>query len=152
MSRIARLRQLLEEPLLVTNLVNVRYLCGFDSSNAALLVERDRVRLFTVDFRYRTRARAVEDVDVVQTKRSLVEELAGGVVGDGSRSETGLPYAQYRTLEKGGLDLVPRERSRRVVARSEGRERARRAPPRLRDHRPRVRAAPRREVRRTART
>ena len=34
--RIERLRELLEEPLLVTNLVNVRYLTGFDSSNAAL--------------------------------------------------------------------------------------------------------------------
>ncbi len=49
--RIERLRELLEEPLLVTNLVNVRYLTGFDSSNAALLVEPDRARLFT-DFRY----------------------------------------------------------------------------------------------------
>ena len=46
-----RLRELLEEPLLVTNLVNVLYLTGFDSSNAALLVEPDRARLFT-DFRY----------------------------------------------------------------------------------------------------
>jgi hypothetical protein len=49
-SRIERLRELLEEPLLVTNLVNVLYLTGFDSSNAALLVEPGRARLFT-DFR-----------------------------------------------------------------------------------------------------
>ena len=34
-------QQALEEPLLVTDLVNVRYLTGFDSSNAALLVEPD---------------------------------------------------------------------------------------------------------------
>ena len=33
--RIARLREQLDEPLLVTNLVNVRYLTGFDSSNAS---------------------------------------------------------------------------------------------------------------------
>ena len=33
-SRIERLRELLEEPLLVTNLVNVLYLTGFESSNA----------------------------------------------------------------------------------------------------------------------
>jgi hypothetical protein len=49
-SRIDRLRERLEEPLLVTNGVNVRYLVGFSSSNAALHVEPDRVRLFT-DFR-----------------------------------------------------------------------------------------------------
>ena len=107
MNRIARLRQLLEEPLLVTNLVNVRYLCGFDSSNAALLVEQDRVRLFT-DFRYIDAARAVEDVDVVQTRRSLIEELAETLSGR-IAFESGLPYAQYRTLEQGGLELVPRD-------------------------------------------
>ncbi len=106
MNRIARLRQLLEEPLLVTNLVNIRYLCGFDSSNAALLVEQDRVRLFT-DFRYIDAARAVADVEVVQTKRSLVAELAETLAGT-LGFETVLPYAQYQTLAAGGIDLVPR--------------------------------------------
>src|SRR5204862_754710 len=72
-NRIDRLRDLLEEPLLVTNLVNVRYLTGFDSSNAALLVEPERARLFT-DFRYVDAAKAEvpEGVDVVQTQRSVV--------------------------------------------------------------------------------
>jgi len=105
-NRIDRLREQLEEPLLVTNLVNIRYLCGFDSSNAALLVERDRVRLYT-DFRYIDSARAVPDVDVVQTRRALIAELAetlSGRIG----FETILPYAQYQTLAAGGLDLVPR--------------------------------------------
>ena len=37
--RVERLRALLEEPLLVTDAVNVRYLTGFRSSNAAVLVE-----------------------------------------------------------------------------------------------------------------
>ncbi len=100
MNRIDRLRQLLEEPLLVTNLVNIRYLCGFDSSNAALLVERDRVRLFT-DFRYIDAARAVEDVEVVQTKRSLVAELAetlSGTLG----FETGAPVRTVRDAPRGG--------------------------------------------------
>ena len=106
MNRIARLRQLLEEPLLVTNLVNIRYLCGFDSSNAALLVEQDRVRLFT-DFRYIDEARAVPDVEVVQTKRALIAELAETLVGR-IGFETVLPFAQYEALAGGGLDLVPR--------------------------------------------
>jgi Xaa-Pro aminopeptidase len=105
-NRIDRLREQLNEPLLVTNLVNIRYLCGFDSSNAALLVERDRVRLFT-DFRYIDAARAVPDVEVVQTKRSLVAELAETLAGT-LGFETVLPYAQYQTLAAGGIDLVPR--------------------------------------------
>ena len=106
MSRVTRLAEQLEEPLLVTDLVNIRYLCGFDSSNAALLVEQDRVRLFT-DFRYIEEARAITDVEVVQMKRSLIPELAemlSGRIG----FETTLPYKQYVTLERGGLDLVPR--------------------------------------------
>ena len=45
--RIDRLSASLEEPLLVTNPINVYYLAGFKSSNAALLVEPDGVRLFT---------------------------------------------------------------------------------------------------------
>jgi Xaa-Pro aminopeptidase len=105
-NRIDRLRELLEEPLLVTNLVNIRYLCGFDSSNAAMLVERDRVRLFT-DFRYIDSARAVPDVEVVETKRALIAELAESLSGR-IAFETVLPYGQYQTLAAGGLDLVPR--------------------------------------------
>jgi Xaa-Pro aminopeptidase len=106
-NRIDLLRAQLDEPLLVTNLVNIRYLCGFDSSNAALLVERDRVRLFT-DFRYIDAARTVEGVEVVETKRSLIRELADTLSGR-LGFETVLPYAQYQMLAGGGgIDLVPR--------------------------------------------
>ena len=104
--RIARLRERLEEPLLVTNLVNIRYLCGFDSSNAALLVESDRVRLFT-DFRYIGSARDVQGVEAVETRRALVAHLAEQLSGRVA-FETVLPYAQYEVLAAGGLDLVPR--------------------------------------------
>ncbi|HXR12001.1 MAG TPA: aminopeptidase P family protein [Gaiellaceae bacterium] len=100
------MRERLEEPLLITNLVNIRYLCGFDSSNAALLVEHDRVRLFT-DFRYIHSAHETEGVEVVETRRALVDhvaELLSGQIG----FETVLPFAQYQTLESSGLDLVPR--------------------------------------------
>ena len=57
--RVERLRDALEEPLLVTTGVNVRYLTGFESSNAALLVDEERVLLFT-DFRYAEAARAID--------------------------------------------------------------------------------------------
>ena len=85
--RIARLRELLEEPLLITNPVNVLYLTGFDSSNAALLVEPDRVRLFT-DFRYIEAAQAVEGVEAVQTKRSLIAWLAEDISTSGATTRT----------------------------------------------------------------
>jgi Xaa-Pro aminopeptidase len=107
MSRIDRLRQSLEEPLLVTNGVNVRYLVDFSSSNAALLVEPDRVRLFS-DFRYAQAARAVEGAEFVETKRSLVAALAELLEGRIGFEADAVSYASWETLRAGGLDLVPR--------------------------------------------
>ena len=106
-SRIERLRGLLEEPLLVTNLVNVLYLTGFDSSNAALLVESEGARLFT-DFRYIESARAVEGVEVVQTTRSLIGWLAKNLVGRVGFEANVLPFSFTEQLREGGLELVPR--------------------------------------------
>jgi len=103
--RLSRLVERIDDPLLVTNLTNVRYLTGFDSSNAALFVERDRVRLFT-DFRYISAARAVDGVDVVQTKRDVISELAQTLQGR-IAFERSLAYGSYETLRDGGLDLVP---------------------------------------------
>ena len=107
MSRIDRLRESLEEPLLVTNGVNVRYLVGFASSNAALLVEPDRVRLFS-DFRYAEAGRAVEGVEFVETKRSLVVALAELLEGRIGFEADVVSYTGWETLSGGGLDLVPR--------------------------------------------
>jgi len=105
--RIARLQQQLEEPLLVTNLVNILYLTGFDSSNAALLVEPDRARLFT-DFRYLEAAREAEGVEVVETKRALVTWLGGELSGRIGFEANVLPWKYAEELRAGGLDLVPR--------------------------------------------
>ena len=105
--RIARLASSLEEPLLVTNPVNVRYLAGFDSSNAALFVEPERVRLFT-DFRYIESARAVEGVEAVETKRSLIGWLAENLSGRVGFEADVLPFALAGRLGEGGLELVPR--------------------------------------------
>jgi Xaa-Pro aminopeptidase len=106
-SRVDRLRSSLEEPLLVTNGVNVRYLTGFSSSNAALLVEPDRVRLFS-DFRYAEAARAVEGVEFVETKRSLVAALAELLEGTFGFEADAVSYSSWETLRAGGLELVPR--------------------------------------------
>jgi Xaa-Pro aminopeptidase len=103
--RIARLREHLEQPLLVTDPTNVRYLVGFESSNCALFVEDDRTRLFT-DFRYVQAAREVEGVEPVMTKRDLITELADQLSGR-IAFERVLPYGLYEVLRDGGLDLVP---------------------------------------------
>ena len=107
MSRVERLRASLEEPLLVTNSVNVRYLVGFSSSNAALFVDPERVRLFS-DFRYAEAARAVEGVEFVETKRSLVGALAELLEGTVGFEAEAVSYASWEVLRAGGLELVPR--------------------------------------------
>ena len=105
--RVDRLRALLEEPLLVTTGVNVRYLVGFQSSNAALLVDEQRVLLFT-DFRYADAARRVEGVEFVQTERSLLKSIAEQLDGRVGFEAAALPYADWQTLTEAGLELVPR--------------------------------------------
>jgi Xaa-Pro aminopeptidase len=107
-ARIERLRALIEEPLLVTNPKNVIYLAGFDSSNAALLVDQERVQLFT-DFRYIEAARTVEGVEVVQTKRSVVIALAEQLSGPIGFESTNVVYSDYVTLKDGGLELRPHQ-------------------------------------------
>jgi Xaa-Pro aminopeptidase len=106
-TRIDRLRESLEEPLLVTYGVNLKYLIGFESSNAALFVDEERTLLFT-DFRYAEAARAVESVDFVQSQRSLLKTVAETLEGTVAFEETALPYAGWKTLNDGGLELVPR--------------------------------------------
>jgi Xaa-Pro aminopeptidase len=105
--RIERLRTSLEEPLLVTTGVNVRYLTGLASSNAALLVEPDAVRLFS-DFRYAEAGRAVEGVEFVETKRSLVGALAELLEGKVGFEADAVSYSSWEVLRAGGLELVPR--------------------------------------------
>ena len=108
MTRLERLRAQLEEPLLVTKAINVRYLCGLRSSNAALLVQPDGpTRLYT-DFRYREKARAVVGVELVETRRSLVKDLAGLLSGTVGFEAAHVSYDSYRTLAEGGAELVPR--------------------------------------------
>ena len=106
MSRIERLRERLERPLLVTSPVNVRYLTGLASSNAALLVEPERVRLFT-DFRYLERARAVADVETVQTARDILGDLPGLVDGPVAFEGGDLTYAAWARLRDAGMELEP---------------------------------------------
>jgi Xaa-Pro aminopeptidase len=106
-ARVTQLRATLEEPLLVTNPVNVFYLSGFKSSNAALLVEPDRVRLFS-DFRYAEAASAVQGVEFDETKRALLRDLAQRLSGRIGFEADFVSYAGWETLRAGPVEPVPR--------------------------------------------
>lgn len=102
--RIVRLRAELEQPLLVSHPTNVFYLTGFSSSNTMLLVEPERVRLFT-DFRYIDAARAVEGVEVTETRRDVIGHLGELISGPIGFEATTLSYVQARRLD----NAVPTE-------------------------------------------
>jgi Xaa-Pro aminopeptidase len=106
-TRLERLRARLDRrPLLVTGLVNVRYLTGLDSSAAALLVESERLRLFT-DSRYLEAAKAVEGAEIVDVGRNLLATLATHLEGEVGFEAGHVTYAGYEALATGGATLVP---------------------------------------------
>jgi Xaa-Pro aminopeptidase len=101
------------ELLLVTSLVNVRYLTGFTGSNGAALVGPDR-RLFLTDFRYDEQAAA--EVDPTFERRivstSIIEELASLLPGGELRlgfEDRDLTVHQHATLRErlpGTVELI----------------------------------------------
>jgi Xaa-Pro aminopeptidase len=106
-TRLERLQERLNGRLLVTSLVNIRYLTGFDTSNGALLVDpKGPVKLFT-DFRYIEAAESTPGVVAVLAKRSLMLDLAKRLRGKIRFEADVLPFSQVETLGSGGLDLVP---------------------------------------------
>ena len=105
-ARLDRVRAEIEAPLLVSNPVDVLYLTGLHSSNAALLVEPDGARLFT-DFRYVQKAREL-GIEAVVVPRDIYSGLGEHVGGRIEFQAESLTYAQYATLEASGLELVPR--------------------------------------------
>jgi Xaa-Pro aminopeptidase len=72
------------DAVLVTNLLNVRYLTGFTGSNGALLVRTDGADLFGTDGRYTTQAGIqVPDVELL-VDRATVAALARAAVRRGT--------------------------------------------------------------------
>lgn len=107
MSRIARLAERLDGPLLVMGQTNVRYLTGLSSSNAAVLAEPAGGATLYTDFRYLENARAT-GVDVVEVARDLIGSL--GTILSGRRIAFEAPHVSYDTysrLEAAGVKLVP---------------------------------------------
>ena len=68
---------------LITRLVNVRYLTGLESSNAALLLEADGKAVLATDGRYTTAAAtAASDLEILQ-ERNIASALATRAAADG---------------------------------------------------------------------
>ncbi len=107
--RLSALAAQLKAPLLITNLTNVFYLTGFDSSNAALLVEPDGGATLYTDFRYAESARNVPDVEVQMTKRSMMADVGGRLQGRVQFEADVLPYLEWQRLSTGKAELVPAE-------------------------------------------
>jgi Xaa-Pro aminopeptidase len=112
--RIDRLRATFDtvgvESFLVSNGINVKYLTGFDSSNAFVLVKHKQVLVLT-DGRYIEAARRVDGADAVLVDREFVRGAVAALPGlaDGPLAFEGddLTYGRYEALSSAGLELVP---------------------------------------------
>jgi Xaa-Pro aminopeptidase len=108
-SRIERLAALLDEPLLVTSVVNVRYLTGLSSSNAAVLVDPDGEATLFTDFRYGQKASAIEGVRFERTARAVIGDLATRLAGQTVGIEAHvLTVASQEQLREGGVETISR--------------------------------------------
>jgi Xaa-Pro aminopeptidase len=115
--RIARVRAGLGDAavdaVLVTNLTNVRYLCGFSGSNGAMLISQDDATFFS-DPRYRARAAdLVQGAEIVIYRDRLTDDLTdrltrGGIHKLGVEAAT-VTLAQQKSLTEklAGVELVP---------------------------------------------
>jgi Xaa-Pro aminopeptidase len=98
------------DALVVTNLVNVRYLTGYTGSNGIAVVGPG-VRLFFTDFRYLTQAaEEVPDFERVQAQRDLlggVAERLSGKVGFEDATMSVRQHERLRKLVGQGAELAP---------------------------------------------
>lgn len=110
-ARIARLAQGLEEPLLVLNPVNVRYLTGFRSTNPALLVQTDGAATLYSDFRYATVGRAAAEaagIAFAAADRALHSWLSTRLPERVGFESGFVTVDGWKALGEGGATLVPR--------------------------------------------
>jgi Xaa-Pro aminopeptidase len=106
-SRLERLQAALTQRLLITNLVNIRWLTGFEMSNGALLVDpAGTPKLFT-DFRYIEGAEAIPGIEAVLAKRSLMVDLGSRLQGKIGFEADIVPWSHVQSLGAHGLELVP---------------------------------------------
>jgi Xaa-Pro aminopeptidase len=95
--------------LLVTNLVNVRWLTGFTGTNGACVISRDE-RVFLTDFRYVEQAQAqVPDYERVTAGQNMVADIAGRLRGRAGFDDAHMSVKTHAKLagEVGdGVELV----------------------------------------------
>ena len=113
MSRADRVVELLADreldSLLVTNLLNVRYLTGFTGTNGACVITTDE-RLFFTDFRYVEQAREqVPDFERAEVGRDILGDLAKRLRGRAGFDDEHLTVAAHATVSEKraeGVELV----------------------------------------------
>ena len=110
MSRADRLVALLREreldSLLVSNLVNVRYLTGFTGTNGACVVTGSE-RFFLTDTRYTQQARQqVSDFSVVEVWQELVGDIGARLVGRAGFDDAHVSVRTHGKLAAAHPDLV----------------------------------------------
>jgi Xaa-Pro aminopeptidase len=101
--------------LLVTDLVNVRWLTGFTGSSAAAVVGREGERRFVTDFRYLTQS--AEQLDPAWEREISVDLLAGVVKSLPGAGELRLAFddahlsvkdhGKLQGMLRAGIELVP---------------------------------------------
>jgi len=107
---VERLAERELDALLVTNLVNVRYLSGFTGTNAICVVTPND-RLFLTDFRYVERAKhEVPDFERLRGKQDLLSDAAERLTGRVGFEDQHMSVRQHnrlRELAPDGVELVP---------------------------------------------
>jgi Xaa-Pro aminopeptidase len=116
---VGKLRERELDALLVTNLVNVRYLTGFTGTNAVCVVG-EGLRAFVTDFRYVEQAeREVSGFDRVQGKRDLLGDLRDLLASDGARrvgfEDHDVSVHRHRRLRETLPDAVELEPAGQIV-------------------------------------
>ncbi len=107
---VDRLAEREVDSLLVTNLMNVRYLSGFTGTNALCLIGPQE-RLFLTDFRYVERAKIeVPDFERLRGKQDLLGEAAERMSGRVGFEDQHMTVRQHKRLEElvgENVELVP---------------------------------------------
>jgi Xaa-Pro aminopeptidase len=106
-ARLQALGALLDTPLLVTDLTNVLYLTGLESSNAAVIVQPGGDATLYTDFRYIESARSLGNVEAEMTKRAILNDIVDKLPSQVQFEADALPYAQWQVLAEGKAQLVP---------------------------------------------
>jgi len=106
----AALRERELDAMLVTHLVNVRWLTGFTGTNAVAVVGVDGARTFLTDFRYVERAEAeVDGFDRERGGRDLLGDAAKELTGRVGFEDAHLPVRTWERLRESvadGVELV----------------------------------------------